>query len=181
MARWLSGTHYLCPSSPCKMLYGLPMSALVPFQRKEWTRWKRNALRKILSMSTVIHKVNKTTYTILQLWVLNVSFSNKRDFLLWLPEKVTAQQQHNSFSSGKSTSARLWGTRVCLQFLKLMIFPLCMCVVQFFLHCFFKSIFIVETKTNSVVWEIFHCRFFALVALHFQKCQAVLCYILIDE
>ena len=116
----------------------------------------------------------------IQLWVLNVSFSNKRDFLLWLPEKVTAQQQHNSFSSGKSTSARLWGTRVCLQFLRLMIFPLCMCVVQFFLRCFFKSIFIVETKTNSVVWEIFHRRFFALVALHFQKCQAVLCYILID-
>ena len=66
-------------------------------------------------------------------------------------------------------------------FLKLMISPLCMCVVQFFLHCFFKSIFIVETKTNSVVWEISHCRFFALVALHFQKCQAVSCYILVDK
>ena len=65
VARWLSGTHYLCPSSPCKMLYGLPMSALVPFQRKEWTRWKRKALRKILSMSAVIQRVNKTTYTAL--------------------------------------------------------------------------------------------------------------------
>ena len=110
-----------------------------------------------------------------------VSSSNKSDFLLWLPEKVTAQQHHNSSSSGKSTYARLWGTRVCLQLLKLMISPLCMCVVQFFLHCFFKSIFIVESKTNSVVWEISHCRFFALGALHFQKCQAVSCYILIDE
>ena len=65
VARWSSGTHYLCPSSPCKMLYGLPMSALVPFQRKEWTRWKRKALRKILSMSAVIQRVNKTTYTAL--------------------------------------------------------------------------------------------------------------------
>ena len=65
VARWSSGTHYLCPSSPCKMLYGLPMSALVPFERKEWTRWKRNALRKILSMSAVIQKDNKTTSTAL--------------------------------------------------------------------------------------------------------------------